>query len=315
MTTTILRLENMQKVSDLMVHRDCILDLLPKCLDKLSKEDGKYHFEAKENWVESNQINAIRNILFHRQVIDEVCINSNAQSVILELGGGVGFDADLFIRQEAPFRCYILSEISCELLKYGKQVNKLLLNKPILFCGIDAGQIMLDAHQIDTVFSIAALHHFPNVYQSISEIDRVCRPGARIVFGIEPNLLWWLLINRMKFFYRKLFSQKFHSPADEKNEGFVIKDFETVAVRMCWKIEKIIPVWFFAGFLHYGLEFIYRIFRLKKRVVLPVFLEYIFLVSDRFFFLFPGAKKFAWHYTVVYIKADCIQNNDNGAIP
>jgi SAM-dependent methyltransferase len=298
-----IKLRGEQTVAELLMHKDFVLDLLPTGMEEVTKKDARYHAGMKEKWVEWNQIDTERNLHFHRLAIAEVCRSLNRQSVILELGSGVGFDAGLFLNQELPFRCYILSEISPSLLEYAKEINPSFLTKPVVFCCLDASRLMIVANQVDVVLTISALHHFPNLSQAVAEMNRVAKPDARLVFAMEPNRRWSQLFARLRPFYRAMFSKKAHSAADEEAEGFTPKEFQRIAVEARWRLEKIVPVWFFTGLLHYGLEFLFRVMRLRKRIRVPVTLEKALITMDTWFFRVPAAKRLAWHYIAVFGKA------------
>lgn len=298
----ILKMYQKQAVDDLMLHKEAVLDLLPSDMEEVTRLDAGYHANEKDNWIKQNQVDTYRNSHYHHQIVQEVCSTLNFQSVILELGGGVGFDADLLIREGCLFKCYILSEISPLLLEYAKMTNSSFTNQPVMFCALDASDLLIADRQIDVVFMIAALHHFPDLHKAISEIDRVTKDKASIIFGIEPNSMWSQLLARMRPLYRKLFVKRDHSAADEEAEGFSRKDFYNIASQVGWKIEKITPVWFFTAFMHYGLEFLFRLLRLKQRIRIPQFVEKLIVSLDKLFFRIPYAQNLAWHYTVVIRK-------------
>jgi len=69
-------------------------------------------------------------------------------------------------------------------------------------------------------------------------------------------------------------------------------------------VEKVVPVWFLLGFLHYGLEFLYRVLRLEKRLVIPICFEKMLIGIDEVIFKLPFCKRFAWNYTVVFRKGN-----------
>jgi SAM-dependent methyltransferase len=188
------------------------------------------------------------------------------------------------------------------MLEYARESNPLLAENPVVLCCLDANQILIGDNQVDVVYTIAALHHFPHLDRSIAEMNRVLRPGGRVVFGIEPNFFWMRTLMRLRPLYRKLFPAKSHSAADEVAEGFVIRDFERIAAAAGWELEKVLPGWFLTGFAHYGLESIFRAFRLSRRVRLPRGIERLLLSADEAVMALPFAKRFAWHYTVVFRK-------------
>lgn len=279
-----------------------IWDLLPDGLSGLSREDAAYHYRQRRNWIDLNQVDAARNLAIHRQAIDLVGQDMPPGAVLLEMGGGVAFDAQMILERAYPLGGYLFSEISLPLLEHVAAEFPPSNGTPVVFCALDAGDLMLAAAQVDVVLMIAALHHVPDLPQALSEIDRVCKPGARIVFGIEPNSLWIKGLARLRRCFRPLFPPKSHSAADEQNEGFSMNDFYAYAGRTGWRLETLQPVWLTCGILHYGLEFLYRALRLSKRIRLPQGIENIFVRLDAWLLHVPLLKPLAWHFTVSYRK-------------
>jgi ubiquinone/menaquinone biosynthesis C-methylase UbiE len=298
----VLKLHAKQAIPDLLRNRDRILDLLPDSMEEVTVKDAEYHSDSRERWVENNQMLTERNLNAHHRVIDEVTKELDDGAVVLELAGGVGFDADLFLRRTDKVGCYILSELSPSMLEYARQTNRRLAEDPVVLCCLDANEILIGDNQVDIIYTVAALHHFPDLDRSLAEMNRVLKPGGRVVFGIEPNFFWMQTLTTLRPFYRKLFPAKAHSAADEVAEGFVMRDFERIAAVTNWKLEKLMPGWFFTGFAHYGLESVYRALRLSRRLRLPRPVERLFLTADKAVLALPFAKRFAWHYTVVFRK-------------
>jgi len=224
-------------------------------------------------------------------------------AVILELGSGVGYDAGRFLERNIPFGCYVVSEISPRLLEYSRQLlASLSAGRQVLYCALDANQLLIADDQIDCIVTIAALHHFPNLGKALAEMDRVTKARAKLIFAMEPNRLWSSILVALRPYYRRLFSSKLHSAADEEAEGFTLKDLRKMGEQFQWKVQRLTPVWFFTGLLHNGLDFIGRLLRLKQHIVVPVAVEKIFLFADSVFFKIPCCDRLAWHYTVVFRK-------------
>lgn len=276
-----------------------VFNLLPESLDKITGNDALYHADQKETWVEQNQIDTLRNLFFHKRIIRFISEKSNKKNNILEIGGGVGFDLELFLSSNVAFNRYVFSEISNEILSY---VSKRINNNMITYCCIDAHSIPFKKEQFDFVYVIAAFHHFPELHKALKEIVRVTKENGFIVFGIEPNKRWVQFVSGMKGISRKILPKKSHSPSDEQAEGFTSGDFKKFGIIYNLNLIKLEPVWFFCGFIQYGLEFLYRVFRLKKRIRLPFFFEKIFIYLDKYMFIIPGMKNLCWHYTAIYQK-------------
>src|SRR3989338_5118487 len=143
-----------------------IYNLLPKTISNLALSDAKYHEKQKDQWIDQHQINRPRSSYFHNRIVNYIAKNSNDQSSILELGGGVGFDLDLFLRERPIFKRYIFSEISMDLLCSVKQ--KHLDDRIVFFC-IDAHSLPFRNNQFEFIFMIAAAHHFQNFRNAFEE--------------------------------------------------------------------------------------------------------------------------------------------------
>lgn len=290
-------------VAELLCAGVGIIDLLPPEMAEVTRRDAEYHGQVRNEWIELNQIETERNRKFHDDALREVAAELPPEATILELGSGVGYDAGRFLQLGVPFGCYIVSEISPLLLEHAKNaLVSLPAGKLVRYCCLDAAEMRIANSQVDRVLTIAAVHHFPKLDQALAEIDRVTRAGAKIVFAIEPNRLWSTVMVGLRPFYRRLFSNKAHSAADEEAEGFRLRDFANIGTRLNWQLQRVVPVWFFTGFLHIGLETLYRLLRLNRRIKVPTFIEKAFLVADALFFRIPFANKLAWHYSVVFRK-------------
>jgi len=274
-----------------------IIDLLPEGIDAISMEDANYHGNVSEKWVEMNQLKSLHVSEYHKRVLNEAINVVNENSVVLELGGGVGYDANLFNSMFSGCKMYILSDISFKTVTEARRLSK---QDNVKFCLLEASDIKIKDNQVDLILIIGAFHHFQDYDKACSEMSRVAKKGAYIVLGLEPNIVWYKTINLLKPIYRLFFSKRDHSEADEHMHGFSLKDFEEMATKANYEIKKIIPSWFFVGFLHYGNEFIYRLFRLKKRLKIPKTIARLFIFLDDIFFMLPFTKYLGCNYTVIY---------------
>jgi ubiquinone/menaquinone biosynthesis C-methylase UbiE len=276
-----------------------VWDLLPKSLSALTAEEGKYHAEQKETWVEQNQIDTVRNLDAHTSFLKRISGLCNRSSQILEIGGGVGFDMKLFLQMTRDFQVYVFSEVSVELAEFAESEATA---DNIVFCTLDAHHIPFAEKQFDCVFMVAAFHHLPDMNEALSEIARVTKSGGFIAFGIEPNRWWLALLKRSRWLLRAMIPHKTHSAADEEAPGLARMDFEDLAQRHGLIVLHLAPVWFLCGYLHYGLEFVHRVLRLKRRLRLAPALERLVVGADRFVLAVPGISRFSWHNSVVYQK-------------
>jgi ubiquinone/menaquinone biosynthesis C-methylase UbiE len=276
-----------------------IYNLLPANANATTEAEAVYHDSVKEEWVELNQINTLRNLHYHEQIIKFIKEKSSPESTILELGGGVGFDLQLFINSAPDFKEYIFSEIHQNMTLFCKEHIR---NDKVTFCNIDVLSLPLQNNSIDIVYMIAALHHFPDMESTFSRIRGIVKPNGYIICGIEPNRSMLALLKTLSGIFRKKITSGAHSAADEDAEGFTEADFEKFASRNNLKIVRLERIWFLCGFAHYGLEFIYRALKLKKRLRLPHFAERILIIIDKFLLKLPVCKRFSWHYSVYFQK-------------
>ncbi len=280
-----------------------VINLLPDAMEEVTRLDAEYHAGVRDQWIDLNQIDTARNRKFHSEAIAELARGLRTDAVILELGSGVGYDAKQFLELNIPFGCYVVSEIAPALLEHSKKaLAPVSAGREILYCCLSADNMLIADKEIDRIFAVATVHHFPDLRLALKEIDRVARPGAKIIFAMEPNRLWSSILVALRPVYRRLFAEKTHSAADDEAEGFSLGDIRTMGANFSWQVERIAPVWFFAGFLHYGLEFTYRLLRLQKRISVPTFFEKFLLAADAVFFKIPFCDRLAWHYTIVFKK-------------
>ena len=279
--------------------RGGVHELLPKSVSALTVEEARYHAEQKTTWAEQNQIETLRNLQYHRSLLRVIADRSIATSSILEIGGGIGFDLELFLEMKPEFENYIFSEVSEELVAY---VASRFKSPNITCCTLDAQRIPFADGQFDCVFMIAALHHLPDIGGTLNEMARVTKVGGVICCGIEPSRWWLKLLGRLKWLIRALLPQKEHSAADEQADGLSARDFVRFGEMNKLRLLRCEPVWLFCGFIHYGLEFVYRFFRLKKRIRLPIVLEKFIVQTDSMLLRFPGIRNLSWHNSVIYQK-------------
>lgn len=292
-----------KSIASLIEEGTEVMDLLPQEMTQVTRDDAEYHAAVREKWIDLNQIDTLRNRVFHDDALAQVTSGLHPGGTILELGCGVGYDGKQLVASGQPFGCYVMSEIDRRLLEFTKrEIESIAGGRTVRFCCLDANCIMITDRQFDRVFAIAAAHHFPDLSRALDEIDRITKPGGKIVFAIEPNRLWSSVITGLRPLYRRIFPKTAHSAADEEAEGFRLEEFRKIASTHDWQVERILPVWFVTGFLHLGLEALYRVLRLRNRIKVPSAAERVVLAVDRALFRIPGFKSLAWHYTATYTK-------------
>ena len=279
--------------------RNGMYHLLPKSLTPLTASEAAYHAEGKTTWAEQNQIETLRNVHFHRSFLREIANRCTATSCLLEIGGGIGFDLNLFLQLKPDFETYVFSEVSQELVAYAAGEVK---SDRVIYSALDAQRIPFAEGQFDCVFVVAALHHLPDASAGLQEMARVTKRGGFICCGIEPNRWWLSALKQSRWLLRKVLPEKDHSLADEQALGLRPRDYVDLGranqLRLLW----FEPVWFLCGFIHYGLELAYRLFRLQRRIRLPVIVERFVVQIDNILLRLPGIRNLSWHNSVIYQK-------------
>ena len=162
---------------------------------------------------------------------------------------------------------------------------------------------MLFRLSFDAVFMVASLHHtvFPD--KVIGEMKRCVKKDGLIVIGMEPNVWqYYFFFPCIRLYKTYVKKSEIYSPGDESTEGFSKKDFKNFAKVHSLSIVKIYPVWFLNGFMHVGLEGIYRMFKLKNRIQLPLWYEKSILIIDNIFAKIPLINNLCWHWNVIMKK-------------
>lgn len=289
------------RMGHLVAMKDGVYDFLDDAMHDITAEDAVYHDSVKESWLDLNQLDTLRNKYYHDDIIRWIRGASRSDAVLVELGGGVGYDLELLLNSGIVFRDYVFSEISHDLAVYVRnRIGK--SGEKVTFCTLDAGRLPFVDDGVDIVFMVAAFHHFPDMDGALAEMFRVLRPGGHLMFGIEPNRRMNRILNFLKKPVRNLIGSKSHSAADEQAEGFTMEGFRQMGLRHELEVLSVQPVWLFSGFLHYGLELLYRVLRMKRRIRLPLFLEKMCVGADELLFRLKPIHDIAWHYTVIMRK-------------
>jgi SAM-dependent methyltransferase len=276
-----------------------VYNMLPPSVNPLALEDAQYHATQKDTWIDLNQVTAYRNLHYHESLLGAVKAKAGLSSRILEIGGGVGFDLNLFLQAKPQFQLYVFSEISRDLAAY---VASQYPAKGVIFCAADAQRLPFPDSYFDCVYMVATLHHLEDIEGAMKELVRVTKSEGEVCCGIEPNAFWQHLISSTKVVWRRLLPERAHSPADEQAHGVTWKGLARLAQRHGLTVARLEPVWLLCGFAHYGLEFLYRLFRLRRRIKLPLAAERFLVACDTLLLKLPGFKYLSWHYTVVYQK-------------
>jgi len=278
---------------------DGIYKFLPEISDFL-KTEIEFHDQIYQDEEEVHQLNALRNKFYH-DYFKKWIYKLSKDSVILEVGGGSGYDLLPLLEKSYSV---IESDISIESIKFIKSKidNKYPQYKnQIIYLVSDGQNLPLDSNSIEATFMVASFHHFQDQQKAMAEIKRVTKKGGLIILAMEPS--------RFMMWFTKLFQKskilrihQGYSEADETHAGYAKSEFIKI---LSFKpaVLKIKRVWLICGFLHYGLEAIYRIFKLKKRIKIPKFIEAILIVIDEILLKIPIVNLLNFHWIII-IKND-----------
>lgn len=275
--------------------RDDILVLLPKILNPLSREEAEYHDSLREDAAEIHQLNAWRNFFYHQSLRDKIRENARKGGRLLEIAAGSGNDA----RYLADDYDLVLTDISIDTLRAAKAAWPSVQRKTEwVVC--EGGKPPFCQGCFDGMYLFAALHHLSDPKEAVEKWAEILAPGGILSIGFEPNSFYFSLIKKMRRPLCWLTGQNSEegSKADREMVGFGKKDLRKFFADEKWENVEIQPVWFLAGFLHYGLEMFFRVFRLKKRLLIPLWLEKKMVVLDERIFDFPFFHFLGWHWFV-----------------
>ena len=265
----------------------------PTNMDTLAKEEATYHDHFDEAATEVHQLSSYRNMFYHKRIWDAIKTVPKG-SAVLEIGAGSGFDASQ-LKNEYELT---LSDVSPKTLV--RLADKLQI-LPKSCVAADGAVLPFANSSFAAVYLIATLHHFPQPIKPLTEMHRVLQPGGVLAIGIEPNATYFRFIKKFRTLLCRATHEGVHdgSHADEEMEGFTKKELQNALPEELWENIEIKPVWFFAGFMQYGLEFLFRALKLKKRIVLPKWLDCFVVSVDELLFKIPGLDYFAWHWNII----------------
>lgn len=278
--------------------QDGIVVAWPKSMGELALEEAHYHDEFDEDAGDVHQLTAHRNKFYH-DFIHEY-IRKHPAGRALEVGAGSsGTEAKQVIQHHAV----VETDISPDTLK---RLRNNLPKHPEAFVAADGEHIPFEKASFDIVYMVATFHHFEHPEIALAEFARVLKPGGLLVMGVEPNTTYFKPIKHL----RKHLCRATHmnpaegSKADAMMEGFTYAKLKQLLDTPQWSAYTIRPMWLFAGFTHYALEFLYRAFKMKKRISLPKGLEKSIVRLDEFLFTIPGFKHVGWHWIITAHRSE-----------
>ena len=127
--------------------------------------------------------------LYNKQTKDEKhlslilnLIKLNKNEIVLDLGTGSGYLA-FAIAKENPSNKVIGLDIVENTLKRNSEKAKQQNLSNLQFVAYDGIKLPFKDESIDVIYSRYALHHFPDIHYTFSELKRVLKPKGRIVLS------------------------------------------------------------------------------------------------------------------------------------
>ena len=105
---------------------------------------------------------------------------------VLEVGCGIGSDAEEFAKHGADYVGIDISDASLEVAKQRFQVLELDGE----FHNLNAGNDISELGKFDLVYSYGVIHHFPNIEKTIDNISKVLNPGGEFRFMVYAKNSW-----------------------------------------------------------------------------------------------------------------------------
>lgn len=271
-------------------------------ITELAKEEAEHHDHEHEDPAEQHQLNSWRNVFYHRG-IQRLIKKATVQLPLLEIGAGSGQEAEALAHEYS----LVLTDVSPGTLdRLEKKMSEHYPQADIAYIACDGEHLPFEDYQFGGVYMCATFHHFAHPARALSECHQMLTNGGVLVLGIEPNWLYFAPIRTFRqVLYRMTHTDPDHiSRADAEMSGFSHGQLVMLFSDGRWSDIKIQPMWLFAGCVHYILEFIHRAFRMKKRIVLPLWLEMFVVGLDEALFHLPGVTYLCWHWIVSAKKID-----------
>jgi cyclopropane fatty-acyl-phospholipid synthase-like methyltransferase len=105
---------------------------------------------------------------------------------VLEVGSGIGTDAEEFARHGAEYVGIDLSEVSIDLCRQRFDV----LNLPGEFHVRNINNSVADLGEFDLIYSMGVIHHFPNIELSLQNMHKVTKTGGEMRLLVYAKNSW-----------------------------------------------------------------------------------------------------------------------------
>lgn len=283
-------------------NHEGIFVYLPNVSD-WQKKEIIFHNAIHQAEGEIHQLQTVRNQYYH-DYFKKWLYQLNPGEVILEVGAGAGHDLIPLLNRGYNL---VESDISFSSIRSVKQkINNQYprFKNQLIYLVADGQNLPLANSLVDAVFMVATFHHFDNPQKALVELVRVSKPGGLIILAMEPSRL---MMSFTKIFrnFKSLRIYQGHSKADETHRGYTKQNFQSLGFARDkflisnFQVLKIKRVWLLLGFLHYGLEGLFRLLKLKKRLVAPRWFEWLLLIIDEILLKIPIINQLNWHWIII----------------
>jgi ubiquinone/menaquinone biosynthesis C-methylase UbiE len=290
-----------QKCDETYKQENGIYYLTPKKLTDFKAREASFHSDIVESYHDTARLDALRNKKAHDDFLQPLKDLPHGAN-ILELGCGLGQDGRILMQHGMHVVQSDISPKTLEMAKKKAEKKKLVGNTFVL---MDSENIPFPDNYFEGTFMVASLHHMMDPEKAVKEMARCTKENGLIVIGIEPNRWQYYVIFPFIRFRKKYITKTdSYSPGDETTFGFNKDSFEEMAKKLNLGIKKINPVWYVNGVIHVGTEALYRIFRLKERITLPLFLAKAICSIDTTISYVPIVRNYPWHWNVVMTKKE-----------
>ena len=279
--------------------KDGIFVYLPEITDWQKKEID-FHDTICSSEEELHQLRSWRNFYYH-QYFQDYLLALGKNAILLEIGAGSGSDGLALLKNGARLIESDISLASVQAIKAKAKQQSLDNDQQIVYLVADGATLPLPTHSVDAVFLVAAFHHFEQQDEVLREILRVLKVDGLLVMGMEPSRF---MMSFTKLFsnFKSLHNASGSSTADDNHKGYSFHDWENLTKRYDLTLLDLKRVWLLLGFWHYGSEAIFRLFKLKKRLKLPLIVEKTLRIIDEWLLKIPALWKFNWHFIAVFKK-------------
>lgn len=148
---------------------------------------------------------------------------------VLEVGCGIGSDAEEFVKHGAEYVGVDISSESISLCK--KRFDVLQLEGEFFVHNSDNG--LQQFGEFDLVYSYGVLHHYPNILRSVNYINKVLKTGGEFRFMVYAKNSW-------KYAMIQKGIDQFEAQAGcPYAEAFTHDDINRLLPNHKWKIERL----------------------------------------------------------------------------